>query len=252
MANGKKELWELRNGFYSCVTEIIAESSREVRELRQVDDTPYRQKKGKFIGIVDGMEQAVKVKGEILALQTRTNEKMRLAASSAGLPVTPIALKVEIIKPEGDVALTEGAAQRRISAKGKVIRQEIKAYIDYLKAQENPDFTEISIAEELYKNISTEELYISATDSGSSYRVSYYSGFDRSRKQQSVGDILLIAGDSDTQLVQAPQRKRRADRSVQLGVYYKQIANSNQMALHRVYEFDKRYIKRRENRLQDV
>ena len=215
MSKTTKEMWELRNGFYKWLADYVTEQSRGVRELRKPSDEQGKRKKGKIIGFVSSVTQGAQIKGEIQRKLSDTNAQLKALGGSAGLSVTPVKVKVEIISPSGDVALTEGAAQRRISLEGKVIRQEIKAYIDYLKKQETPDKKEIETAEGLYRTIKADELYIRASDSGNSYRVTYYSQIDGKRKQQSVCDVLLIAGNGDTKLAEAPQRKERTDKAEQ-------------------------------------
>ena len=243
-----KEMWLLRNGFYKWLADYVTELSREVIEFRRPSEERGKRKKGKIIGFVNSVTQGAQIKGEIQGKLSDTNAQLVSLGSSAGVSVTPIKVKVEVISPLGDVALTQNAAQRRISVEGKAIKRDINDYIKYLKAQEKPNFRDINAANELYKAISDNELYISATDSGISYRVTYYSHIDGARKQQNVCDVLLIAG-NDTRLIAAPQRKERADKAVQLGIYYKRLLDTDIMILHRVYEFNQRYIDRRIQRL---
>ena len=248
MSNTKK-IWELRNDFYKWTADYVEENSTTVRNLRQPSEERGKRKKGKIIGIVGSVTQAVKIKAEIEGRLADTNAQLIALDKETVLSITPINMKIEIINPSGDVALTETPAERRISVEGKELRKEIRACIDYLRAQENPNEWEIGITEELYKNINARELYIRGTDSGCGYRVTYFSGLDGRRKQQSVCDVLIIIGNEDTKLVDAPKRKDRSDKAEQIGVYYKHLAGS--AILHRVYAFDKRYINRRLQRLDN-
>lgn len=248
MRKNTREMWELRSGFYQWLAEYVKGKSTMAKELRQPSDERGRRKKGKIIGVVGSVTEAVTVKAEIISKLDDTNARLIEVGGSAGLPVTPIKITAEIICPVGDVALTSTAAERRISIEGKELKQEIESYINYLREAENPNIADINEAKELYKSIKENELYISSTDSGNGYRVTYYNGLDGRRQQQSVCDVLLIAGEN-TRLVDAPKRKDRADKAEQLGVYYKRLLGTDCMVLHRVYKFDKRYIKRRTQRL---
>ena len=251
MSKTTQEMWELRNNFYNWLADFVKANSREVKELRKPTEERGKRKKGKIIGIVESVIVGKQIDGEIFLELSDVNKKLKALGDAAGLSVTPIKVKVEVIDPLDDVLLTEQAAQRRVSAEGTEIRQEIKAYIDYLKKQETPDKKEIETAEELYKAVKASELYIRASDSGNSYRVTYYNAIDKCRKQQNVGDVLLIAGGDFIRLLEAPKRKERADKAKQLGTYYKRLLGSDEMMLCRVYAFDKRYIKRRTQRLDN-
>ena len=250
MGKNTREMWELRNGFYRWLAEYLKEESAMAKELRQPSEERGRHKKGKIIGVVGSVTEAVTVKAEIISKLDDTNARLVAVGESAGLSVTPIKIKVEIICPVGDVALTSTAAERRISIEGKELKQEIESYINYLREVENPNIVDINEAKELYKSIKDNELYISSTDSGNGYRVTYYNGLDGRRQQQSVRDVLLIAGEN-TRLVDAPKRKDRADRAKQLGIYYRRLLGTDCMVLRRVYNFDKRYLDRRTQRLDN-
>jgi len=246
--NNTEKILELRNGFYKWVSDYVEEKSTTVRNLRQPSEERGKRKKGKIIGIVGSVTQAVQIKAEIEGRLADTNAQLvTLGMKTAS--ITPINIKTEIINPSGDVALTETPAERRIPVEGKALRNEIKNCIEYLKTQEKTDDWEIGTTEELYKSIKASELYIRGTDSGYGYRVTYFSGMDGCRKQQSVCDVLIIVGNEDTKLVDAPKRKERADKAEQIGVYYNHFAGA--AVLHRVYAFDKRYINRHLKRLDN-
>ena len=250
MSRTTREMWELRNGFYEWIADYVKEQSYNICELRKPTKEHNKHNKGKIIGFVGSVTQAVSVKAELMNKLEDTNAQLQALGSSEGLSVTPINLKIKIISPLGDVTLTESAAQRRFSVEGKEVRADIKAYIEHLKSKESPNYNEIRIAEDLYRNIKTNKLYTRGTDSGNSYRVAYYNSLEGQRVQQSVCDVLLIAGE-DISLVNVPKRKGREDKKEQLGIYYKRLLGSDEWILHRLYKFDERYLKRRTKRLDN-
>ena len=250
MSKTTRDMWELRNGFYQWVADYVKEQSYNVCELREPTKEHNKHNKGKIIGFVESMSQSKKIESELLNKLENTNTQLQALGSSAGLSVTPINIQIKAIAPVGDVILTSKPAERRLSVEGKEAQADIKAYIEYLKCNECPNYNKIHIAEDLYRNIKTDELYTMGTDSGTSYRVAYYNSLDGCRVQQSVCDVLLIAGEGIS-LVDVPKRKCRKDKAEQLGVYYKRLLSSDEWILHRLYKFDKRYFQRRIKRLDN-
>lgn len=245
----KSELFHLRRGYYEWVAEAVDRVALSVTSLRQTNDGyEHRIYKCKLIAVVDSVTSAVELKGKIDNEARAITAQMATIGQQGGLKVTPIKMKVDIVNATGDVALTVRPAQCRVSDKGSEIRQRIEVYLDHLRKQDPPDDMAISVAERLHDSIKARDLYISATDSGAQYRVTYYNYFDGKRYQRSVGDVLIVVGNEQTKIVEAPLRKARADKSAPLGIYYTYPAPEIAI-LHQVYPFNPAYIKRRKQRL---
>lgn len=238
----KAELRELRNGLYKWIIDYLTKhrTDNNLFILKNANEKG-RAEKGKAIIIVKSFAEAIKIKNAIEREITQTNLKLETAALSSGLSATPIKQKIKIIGALSNVFLSKNGAQKRIGMKGKDVKPYIEQYIKHLQSEETLDTDEISRAKKLCKSISKDKLYIYATDTGTSYRVTYFNSVDNKRKQETVCDVLIIAGEN-VNLIDAPLRKERSDRAEQLGTFYTYTLGVP--IFHRLYNYDVRYIGR--------
>ena len=74
----------------------------------------------------------------------------------------------------------------------------------------------------------------------------------RSEGQQSVGNIVIVVGETATRIVDAPKRKARSDQAEQLYCYDRPIPyGGGDTMLHRIYPYDMRYVSRHKRKLDN-
>lgn len=142
----------------------------------------------------------------------------------------------------GDVLLSAQKAYRRISIGGEELQNQIGAYIEHLLSVDIPDNELVKTQRDLIELIDPKKRYISAAFSGMNYRVTYFDTDMKRRLQKSVNDILIIIGNADTRILDAPPRKERSDKQPLIGIYYVPVAGK--WVQRNIYEFDERYLGR--------
>lgn len=251
----KKEMWMLRNDLHETVFEFVRDTCHTVRELRMPSDDPHkRSHSGKIIGVLLNKEQGELLRDMIEEEISSINEKLKSAAIVAGfeLPVVPIKYKIALVECLGDVMISKTAAQRRIGVTGEDLTKDIKDFIQYQRSKEKPDVDEIQKALEFLKTIDSNALYIDAVDTGTSYRINWFDSETQQRRQQSVGNIVIVVGEAATRIVDAPKRKARSDQAEQLYCYDRPIPyGCGDTVLHRIYPYDMRYVSRRKHKLDN-
>ena len=249
----RKEMWMLRNDLHETVFKFVCDNCHTVRELRMPTDDPHkRSHSGKIIGVLYSKEKGELLRDMIEEEIRNVNEKLKSAALVAGfeLPVVPIKYKIALVKCSGDVMISQTAAQRRIGITGEVLTKDIKDFIQYQLKKEKPDVDEIQKALDFLKTIDPNALYIDAIGSGTSYRINWFDAEAQKRKQQSVGNIVIVVGETATRIVDSPKRKARSDQAEQLYCYDRPIPyGGGDTMLHRIYPYDMRYIDRHKQKL---
>lgn len=242
---GKGELSALRSlrqGLHETVFDKVKNVCPVVKELRYPSEKKYDHS-GKIIGLLHDMEQGKALKSTLEEKVQQVNEQMKQAAPN--FSVTPIKYGIALVRAEGNVMISQTAAQRRIGIKGSDLSEEIKKHLEYLLSQKKLDSAVIQRTKDFLSTIDLNEMYIDAVDTGTNYRASWYDAADGKRHQQSVGHVLIVVGDSTTHLVDTPKRKSRSDQSEMLFGYEKPLPFCPEIVrLHRIYPYDMRYIGR--------
>ena len=231
-------VYEIRNDLHQQVSEILDEKSVNTRILRYAFASE-RKKSVKAIAVVDTIDAAVDLKKLIEHRIKVANNNLSELFILCPDAFTPIKYKIRIITAFGSVQIKERDAQQRKSITGDTLLEKVSDYLKSLEESPERDENAIRDTQALLSKINPDELYISAIDTGKNYQVSYFDHEQGKREHCSVCDILIVAGESIS-LVDAPLRKVRADRAEQIGYYYRGAE------LNRIYNFDKRYIKRRD------
>lgn len=232
--------FEIRVELHEAIREIIEENSRCYKICREPSKERFRHHYVKAIAVVDDETSAELLLQKMNIEIERANRQLHRISNLA----KPINYKTNTIKAVGDVTISKSTAQRRYSLTGKQLKNELKLYEEELKESPIKDHETIEKNSKLMAQIKDRSLYICAIDSGMRYYANYYEKIAGHRHHVSVGDVLIIIG-KDVSLTDAQVRKERSDKSVQIGHFCKKER------YYAVYNYDMRFIKRRNNRREN-
>ena len=244
----KKDIYEIRNNLHEWVYDYLKESCDRYHELHSALSPTARKNACKMICIVSNTAAADEIKAQLVSKIVETNAVLHRIGESNSIDISDIKYKIEVINATDNIMLNTLPAQRRVSSSGAQIIPEIQAYIKRLEEDTAKNRLKIQEGKELLSRIDSRKIYTVASDSGNSYRVSYFDCDDNCRRQCSVGDVLIVVG-TDIEIVDAPHRKSRSDRAEPFGMYIKQVFD--QEYYYQIYPFNEKYLNRRTQRLSN-
>lgn len=244
-AIARSELFSIRSECHDYVFEYARDHRNgDVLELRQPNrEGIIKQRSGKIVIVVKDFQEAAAIKKECEEHIKRCNSKMHEIGAKEKLSVKDICYKINIVHAAGAVNISCKGAQRRKGITGAALKPDIEAYI---KSLDISAIDEHLRAKKFLDSIKPQELYIRATDTGTSYRVTYYSPFESKRCQCSVGNVLIVVGDENTRLYASPERKQRKDISKAIFCYsVKLLPSSDLHTVYYIYPYNNHYESRR-------
>lgn len=244
----KKDLYEIRNNLHTWVYNYLKENCDRYHELYSAISRCSRKNSCKMICVVSSTATADEIQAQLVSKIAETNSVLHRIGESNLIDVSDIKYKIEVINAADNIILNTLPAQRRVSVEGAKIIPEIQAYIKWLEKDIVKNRPEIQEEKELLSRINSGRIYTVASDSGNSYRVSYFDSNENCRRQCSVGDVLIVVG-TNIEITDAPHRKSRSDRAEQLGTYIKRVLD--QEYYYRIYPFNEKYLNRRTLRLNN-
>lgn len=195
---------ELHEDIHNMVTNAEYTALRVVREPNSYKIQPSP----KIIVVVKTNKKAEELKSKCFNLIESANNDIKNELKGTVLPRYEIKYSINIINAASDILLSVHDAQRRKKMSGS----DVKARLELLKIGLNKEkFADIiGDIDTCIKEICDTGKYILAKSTGNSYRVTYFNG--NHREQMSVGNLLIVVNSENIQIVNAPARKKRADK----------------------------------------
>lgn len=213
MAVNRNWLVEVRKSLHQDIYDTVNETEHTAIRVLREPNISKKQPSPKIIVIVDNDQKAEELKNSILASVRDTNNIIEAELSKTQLDRWEIRYKVKIVHATGDIMLSIKPAEFRETLSGDEVKsklQELKSLLLY-----NIDETK-EIIDKCIDGINPRKGYIYAKSTGSSYRVTFFN--DEVRQQISVGNVLIVVSDTNSQIIDTPPRKQRADKKERLYV----------------------------------
>lgn len=206
--------YDLHQKIFDCVKNYNKGKIRVIREANQLENQCAAEGKTRRTGkhpackvilTVESMSEAQDLVGLCEMYINNANNTISEKLNKKGLDRYVIKYKISIIEPNGDIQLSTKRAETRRLLSVSGIQKEVNK-----RLRECIDIDAIKSANECIRKLDPLSKYIFAVETGTSYRCTYYDVHDNKRKQVSVGNI-LIAVNSTAEILNAPERKQRAD-----------------------------------------
>lgn len=207
MAVDKSWLVEVRKSLHQDIADTVKATEHTALRVLREPNISKKQPSPKIIIVVDTDKQAEELKDSVLASVRGTNNVIESQLSESLLERWEIRYKVKIVHATGDIMLSVKPAQYRETLSGEKVKeklQELKSLLLY-NIKETRE-----VIDKCIDGIKPKKSYIYAKSTGSSYRVTFFN--DEIRQQVSVGNVLIVVSDTNSQIIDTPPRKQRSDK----------------------------------------
>lgn len=211
MAVNKQWLADVRKSLHQDIYDTVNEAEHTAIRVLREPNFSSKQPSPKIIAVVDSDRKAEELKDKVLASVRETNNVIEAELSGTQLEHWKNRYKVKIVHATGDIMLSVKPAEFRETLSGNEVKiklQELKSQLWY-----NIEKTREEI-DKCINIIKPKKRYIYAKSTGSSYRVTFFN--NEVRQQASVGNVLIVISDNNSQIVNTPPRKQRSDKKERL------------------------------------
>lgn len=211
----------LRQELHESVLDAVCNTEHTALRVIREPNKSKKQPAPKLIVVVKTVEQAHELKEKCLSLIASTNHSIERELKNSIYLHYELKYSINVIGSESDIVLSVRDAQRRNKMNGVKIKDKLGKLQEVLTSKQEMEHKFYDAKADKYKDniksigecinsIDDKQNYIFAESTGNSYRLTYYDG--NSRKQISVGNLLIVVSSSDIQILDTPLRKQRSDR----------------------------------------
>lgn len=211
MKNTRFLVVEERMGCHQSIFDEVNETEYfDIRILKEPNKSKIHPAV-KAIVVVGTIEQAEHLREYCLNTVQQTNIRISELLSKDSTRYE-IKYKINIVKADGNIFLSIHDAQSRQIAKGRAVIDTLNSFLNELNENKKEDKRLIDAIWKCLLIVNPDKKYTWAKSTGNNYRITYFDSDKAKRVQASVGNIMIVVGDSQTKIQDAPERKKRTDK----------------------------------------